>query len=202
MFRSIYRVDLPVSERTKKIDLNFWDLQAAGNKHVIDIHRCIFDIKSFGLDTMFGNKWRNIIVAQHKQNIRFLNFSQTQDVGANIISQGKDIALTYIACYYVLQGEITLGSLFAVQYILGMVSSPLTKLAYFLDQTQLAVISLQRIIAFNKQEEEVSKEKENASFIPLFKSLLLDNVSFKYIDGTMALKMSLYVYNLGRKSAS
>lgn len=183
----------------KKIDLNFWDLQAAGNKHVIDIHRCIFDIKSFGLDTMFGNKWRNIIVAQHKQNIRFLNFSQTQDVGANIISQGKDIALTYIACYYVLQGEITLGSLFAVQYILGMVSSPLTKLAYFLDQTQLAVISLQRIIAFNKQEEKVSKEKENASFIPLFKSLLLDNVSFKYIDGTMALRNVSLRLQLGQK---
>lgn len=183
----------------KKIDLNFWDLQSAGNKHVIDIHRCIFDIKSFGLDKMFGNKWRNIIVAQHKQNIRFLNFSQIQDVGANIISQGKDIALTYITCYFVLHGEITLGSLFAVQYILGLINSPLTKLAYFLDQTQLTVISLQRIIAFNKLEEEVSKEKENTSFIPLFKSLSFDNISFRYIDGTVALKNVSLCLQLGQK---
>lgn len=183
----------------KKIDLNFWDLQSAGNKHIIDIHRSIFDIKSFGLDAMFGNKWRNIIVAQHKQSIRFLNFSQMQDVGANIISQGKDIALTYITCYFVLQGEMTMGSLFAVQYILGMISSPLTKLAYFLDQTQLTTISLQRIIAFNKQEEEVGKEKENISFIPLFKSLSLDNVSFKYIDGTVALRNVSLRLQLGQK---
>lgn len=183
----------------KKIDLNFWDLQSSSNKHIVDIYRSIFDIKTFGLDTTFGNKWRSIIVAQHRQNIRYLNFSQMQDVGANVISQGKDIALTYIACYFVLKGEITLGGLFAIQYILGMISSPLTRLASFLDQTQLAVISLHRIIAFNKQEEEVNKEKENNSFIPRFKSLLLDDISFRYPDGTVALKNISLRIQLGQK---
>lgn len=183
----------------KKIDLNFWELQSSSNKHIIDIQRCIFDIKTFDLNTKFGNKWRNIIIAQHKQNIRYLNFSQMQDVGANIISQGKDIALTYITCYFVLQGEITLGGLFAIQYILGMISGPLTRLAYFLDQTQLAVISIQRMITFNKQEDEIEKEKENTSFIPLFKSVLLDNISFKYLDGTVALRGISLRMHLGQK---
>lgn len=183
----------------KKIDLNFWELQSACNKHIIDIQRCIFDIKIFGLDTKFGNKWRNIIVAQHKQNIRYLKFSQMQDIGANIISQGKDIALTYIACYLVLHGEMTLGSLFAIQYVLGMISSPLTKLAFFLDQTQLTIISLHRIITFNRQEEEVSKEKESLSFIPFFNSLQLENISFKYPSGTIALRNVSLRMQLGQK---
>lgn len=183
----------------KKIDLNFWELQSSSNKHIIDIQRCIFDIKTFGLETKFGNKWRNIIIAQHRQNIRYLNFSQMQDVGANIISQGKDIALTYITCYFVLQGKITLGGLFAIQYILGMISGPLTRLAFFLDQTQLAVISIERIIAFNKQEDEINKEKENTTFIPLFKSLLLENISFKYLDGTVALRGISLRMHIGQK---
>lgn len=183
----------------KKIDLDFWELQSSSNKHVIDIYKHMFDIKLFGLHERFENKWRSIIVDQHKQNIRFLKFSQMQDVGANIIAQGKDIALTYIACYFVLQGEITLGSLFAIQYLLGMISSPLAKLASFMDQTQLAVISINRIIAFNKQEEDVPKEKENWSFTPIIKYIVLDGIAFKYFEGTIALKNISLRMNIGQK---
>lgn len=192
-------MELFISKRAKKIDLNFWELQSLSNKHIIDIQRCIVDIKTSNLEVQFGNKWRNIIVGQHKQNIRYLKFTQIQEVGSNIISQGKDIALTYVACYFVLHGEMTLGSLFAIQYILGMISAPLTKLAYFFDQTQLTTISLQRIIAFNKQEEEVSLEKERISFIPTFSSVAFNNISFKYSDGTLALRNMSLRFQFGQK---
>ena len=109
----------------KKLDFKFWNIKSDNNKFLIQMYNHIVDIKGFNYYDQFLNQWRKNISALYKQNIDFLNFSQLQDVGGKILLQSKDLLLTYLSCSYVLEGQITLGTLFAIQYILGFLNSPL-----------------------------------------------------------------------------
>lgn len=172
----------------KNLDFKFWSLLSQNNKFIIEIAEHILDIKGFNYFNKFRNRWRNNIVEQHQQNIRFLKFSQIQEIGGNIIMQGKDIALTYISCYYVLNGKITMGTLFAIQYILGSLNAPLYKLSDFLNQSQLFMISLNRIFEFSKQINEIADDKKAISYIPRSKDISMMHVSFRYLDGTAGIR--------------
>jgi ATP-binding cassette, subfamily B, bacterial len=172
----------------KSLDFKFWTILSQNNKYLIEIVEHILDIKGFNYFDKFRNRWRNNIIEQHQQNIRFLKFSQLQDIGGNIIIQGKDIALTYISCYYVLNGKITIGTLFAIQYILGNLNAPLYKLSDFLNQSQLFMISLNRIFEFSKQPNEVPDNKKLISYMPISKNISIMNVFFRYQDGTIGIR--------------
>lgn len=185
----------------KKLDLRFWELLSQNNKCIIEVATHVTDIKGFNYDEKFSNRWRDNIIEQHRQNISYLYFSQIQEVGANIIMQGKDIALTFISCYYILNGDMTLGTLFAVQYILGNLNAPLYKLSDFFNQTQLASISLSRIFDYNQQPDEINNERSGNTFFPLSRDYSLSNVSYRYPDGTIGLRNLSLKIQYGKKIA-
>lgn len=172
----------------KKLDIRYYEILAQNNKKIIQLFTHITDIKGFEYQEKFQNQWRENIVAQHRQNIKFLKLSQIQDLGSNIILYGKDLALTYVSCYFVLSGKITIGMLFAIQYILGSLNAPLTRLVDFFNQTQLTNISLSRLFEYRKLENEVPETREMLYTTPKHKDIMLSGVSFRYPDGSFAIR--------------
>lgn len=187
-----------ISQR-KNIDLNFWDLQTKSQRHIVDLYNNIFDIKTYSLDDRYIQEWRKLNVSQYKQNIRFLNFTQIQEFGGAMLLQAKNITITFVSCFYVLEGELTLGSLFAIQYLNSLIDAPLFRISSFIDQSQLASISVARIIEYNKQEMGYEKANDKNRFIPRFKNITLKGVSFKYPNGDVALNSFSMTVNVGDK---
>lgn len=76
-------------------------------------------------------------------------------------------------------GEITLGAMLAIQYIIGQLNGPLQQLVGFIRTAQDASISLERLSEIHGTENEENLDVQKISVIPEG-DIILENVSFKY----------------------
>lgn len=184
-------------KQRKKLDYNFWNIKSTNNKIILQVFNNFVDIKCFSSSKRYLVKWKKNIFELFKQNMSFFYYSQTQEVGANIIIQSKNIILTYVGCKMVLQGNMTLGTLFAIQYIIGSLNTPLYQIADFFNQYQLVMISLGRIYAFNTLPDDSIKEK--LPFLPKSRNMIIRDVFFRYPDRTIGLQKINLFLQLGKK---
>ncbi len=115
-----------------------------------------------------------------KVNIKGLALGQYQEAGATLINQLKNIFITIVAASSVLKGDLTLGMMLSVQYINGQLNSPITQIILFLQTSQDAKLSLERLSEIHDKNDEEDKESELLSEIPKSKEIKIDNLSFKY----------------------
>lgn len=172
-------------KKRKELDFDFWKIKSDNNKLLINISNTMFDIKGFGYENNMLERWRSNIGMLLNQNMRFLHFSQIQDVGTKVILQSVTLVMIYLSCFYVFEGEMTLGSLFAVMYIIGMLNTPLQHIGESFNQFQLAIISLQRLCSFNLMEADSDKY---LSTFPRSRDLILQNIAFRYPGSGWILK--------------
>ena len=71
-----------------------------------------------------------------------MTLSQTQEVGALFIDQGKNVIISFMAAIAVINGDISIGIMMSLQYIIGQLNAPITQFISFLQSTQDAKISL------------------------------------------------------------
>lgn len=96
------------------------------------------------------------------------------------VNQLKGILITYLSAKAVISGDLTLGGMVAIQYIVGMVSSPVEQLLGFIQSYQDAKISLERINEIYGEEEEEPVEQEWLRELPADKGIVLGGVTFRY----------------------
>ncbi|MFA8298534.1 MAG: peptidase domain-containing ABC transporter [Hyphomicrobiales bacterium] len=125
-------------------------------------------------------EWEKIQAALFKVNIKGLGLSQYQEAGGMVFNQGKNILITFIAARAVVEGEMTLGMMMAVQYILGQLNSPIQQMIGFVREMQDAKISLERLGEIHDKEDEENQEDIKQDFLPEEKSISIDNISFQY----------------------
>lgn len=184
----------------RNIDVSIWGTQTKCNRHIIQSYDSAVDIKMNNLMGHFSVRWNQLVAMLHRQQLALFRFSQVQDALSNLIIQSKDILITYLSCSYVLDGNLTLGSLFAIQYLSGMLNGPLLKLVMFMDQSQIAQISLQRMSVFNNQPDEVEANKYGIGvFVPRHQHITFDQLSYRYPDGTVALRAFTMRFAHGQK---
>jgi ATP-binding cassette, subfamily B, bacterial len=105
---------------------------------------------------------------------------QIQRAGAAFINEGKNILISVIAATAVIQGQMSLGMMLAVQYIIGHMNAPLESLVQFLLAWQEAKISLERLNEIHEKPEEDDPNVPSVTVLPDGGDLLLDRVSFRY----------------------
>jgi len=123
-------------------------------------------------------QWAHIQARLFRANVRALAIVQYQDAGALFINQLKDIFITFMAARAVIGGELTLGMMLAIQYIVGQMNAPLSQLISFIRAAQDARISLERMSEIHELAEEAGGEY--ADVLPSSGDLQVENVSFQY----------------------
>ena len=131
----------------------------------------------------FKNKeWQKIQDKLLEINSRVLKLTQFQIGGFEIINQFKNIIVTYISAICVIKGEMSLGELMAISFILGQMISPLNSITTFFYSLQDAKLSLKRL-----SEVQYHEDEENENLVPLPKTDLtnktginIKNISFQY----------------------
>ncbi|MGM9512566.1 peptidase domain-containing ABC transporter [Larkinella sp. GY13] len=155
-------------------------LSAQTQSNLIQLVTGIQEIKLNNAEHLKRWQWENLQVRQFKLSIKGLALEQYQQTGALFLNEGKNIIITFLAATAVVQGQMSLGSMMALQYIVGQLNSPVEQLIHFVQQWQDARISLERL---NEVHQEPDEEPGNQSFIttlPENKTLALRNVSFTY----------------------
>lgn len=164
----------------KKMDFEFFALKSKNNSHWIELLTHIEEIKNNNYEQGKRWSWERIQVKLYRINLRILKINQIDSVGSNLISTLSDIALTFLTVYFVIEGEITLGMMIAVQYILGQLKSPLSAIIQFISSYQTAYISFIRINESSSIPDEQVEKNIYHRKLPERKSLILKNVYYKY----------------------
>lgn len=125
-------------------------------------------------------EWEGIQAALFKLNFKALSLNQYQQAGAFFINEGKNIFLTYLVATSVLEGQLTLGAMVAIQYIIGQLNSPVEQLISFTQQAQDAKISLERLNEIHQQEDEEPINKQFSKSLPANSTITFRNFSFTY----------------------
>lgn len=123
--------------------------------------------------------WERIQARLFKVQLRGLSLDQAQDGGAVLINELKNTAITFLAVKLVIDGQLTLGMLLAVQYILGQLNSPLAQLIAFVHSAQDARISLERLGEIHDRPDEEAREGQLHQ-LPERRAISLRGVEFSY----------------------
>jgi len=125
-------------------------------------------------------EWEHLQAGLFKFSIKTLSLNQIQQSGAFFINEGKNIFITFLVAKAVIDGQLTLGGMMAIQYIVGQINSPIEQMLIFIQQLQDAKISLERLNEIHKMEDEEPADKTFLHELPSDKTISLNKVSFTY----------------------
>ncbi len=164
----------------RKINYESFHLSAKENNATLQLVHGMQEIKLHGAEHLKRWEWENIQAAIFKLTFKKLSYGQVQQAGGLLISQGKDIILTFLVAKLVVEGKLTFGAMLAIQYILGQLSSPVEQLIGFFQSAQDAKISLERLNEIHQLTEEEDTSKEYIRELPENMSIELSDFTFTY----------------------
>lgn len=166
-------------EKRKELDYKKFAQVSQEQSKVIELINGMQEIKMHNAERQKRWGWEFLQVKLFKVGIKSLSLEQWQSVGGNFINQMKDILVTFLSAKLVLSGNLTLGMMLSVQYIIGQLNNPLLQLIDFIKQTQDAKISLERLGEIHNRADEERKSEQYVTDIPQ-KDIELNNLSFRY----------------------
>jgi len=138
------------------------------------------DIKLGNCEKQKRWQWEQIQVRLFKISIKGLAIGQVQQVGSVFFSQLTNIIVTFIAAQSVVSGDITIGMMMSITYIIGQLSAPIDQFIGFAQSYQDASISLERLNEIHGKEDEDQVSATKLTSLPQQKSLSIDRLSFSY----------------------
>ncbi|WP_299098769.1 peptidase domain-containing ABC transporter [uncultured Winogradskyella sp.] len=148
---------------------------------VIELINGMQEIKLHNAEKQKRWSWEFVQARLFKVSIEGLALEQYQSVGSGFINEVKNILITVLSAKLVIDGDITLGMMLAISYIVGQLNSPIAQLINFIREVQDAKISLDRLSEIHNKEDEEQQDTEKITDIPLEANLELSKVSFRYI---------------------
>jgi ATP-binding cassette subfamily B protein len=125
-------------------------------------------------------EWENIQAGIFRINIKSLTLHQYQQVGALFFNEIKNVLILVFAAFQVIHGNLTLGTLVAISYILGQLSGPLEQMIEFLHTTQDAKLSLERLGEIHNKTDEEPVEGTFVNELPEKRDITVSDLSFQY----------------------
>jgi ATP-binding cassette, subfamily B, bacterial len=184
----------------KRQELNFslFKQMSENQQTLIELMEAVPEIKLQGSEDKRRSKWNLLQFKLFKLNVRTLAISQYQDMGGMFIAQLKDIIIAFIAAKAVIDGNMTLGMMMSVQYIVGQANAPFHQLIGFMRSAQDAKLSLERLSEIhNIQDEE--QPYVNALYtnvdLPKNRDINIRNLDFSYdaLSDNVLKDINLYI---------
>ncbi|MDM7918885.1 MAG: ATP-binding cassette domain-containing protein, partial [Methanosarcina sp.] len=164
----------------KKLDWEYFGLISQNQSYWVETVGAIQDIKVNNYEKQKRWKWEAIQAKLYKVNLKVLNITNMQNLGAQFIQSIKNLAITFYCALAVINGEITFGVMISTQFIIGMLNAPLTQFVGFIVSAQYAKISFLRINEIHQLEDEEDNFSTGQLNLIENRSLSIRNVSFQY----------------------
>jgi ATP-binding cassette subfamily B protein len=164
----------------RKLDYKRFEAASKENSATMQLIHAIQDIKLNNAEQLRRNEWERLQTNVFKFSFSNLSINQIQQTGAFFLNDGKNILITFFAAKAVIEGQLSLGAMIAIQYIIGQLNSPIEQLIGFSQQAQEARISLERLNDIQRLEDEEPTGKSFLRQLPADKSITISNLSFTY----------------------
>ena len=167
-------------KRRRKLDYMRFQEAANNQSNIVQLIGGMQDIKLNNCEKQKRWEWERIQAKLFKVSVKSLTLGQTQEVGGTFIDQTKNVVISFIAASAVIDGEMTLGMMMAMQYIIGQLNAPISQFIGFVQATQDAKISLERLNEINDKKDEETEEEGLIREIPENADIVFRNVVFQY----------------------
>lgn len=167
--------------KRKQLDYLYFEKQAANNNKTLQFITGMQEIKLQDCEQRRRWEWEDAQADLFDANMKSLKLQQTQEAGSIFINETKNIIITVLAATAVINNEMTLGMMLAVQYIIGQLNAPVEQLLNFIYSMQDVSISLERINEIHEKPNEASIAGALTSFDhPSGCDIKLNDVVFRY----------------------
>lgn len=166
--------------RRKVIDYELFEQQSTNNNRTYEFITSMQEIKLQDCERRKCKEWETVQHDLFRVQQKSLKLQQTQEAGSICINEIKNMVITVVAAASVIHGDITLGMMLAIQYIIGQLNSPVEQLMQFFYSLQDVKISLERINEIHLMKDENGKEGLKKQVEDASEGITLRHVDFKY----------------------
>ncbi|WP_431164573.1 peptidase domain-containing ABC transporter [Tenacibaculum halocynthiae] len=170
-------------KKRKELDYKRFSQVSQEQSKVIELINGMQEIKLHNAERRMRWNWEYVQARLFKVATKSLALEQTQSVGSNFINELKNMFITILSAKLVIDGQITLGMMMAISYIVGQLNGPIVQLINFMRDVQDAQISIDRLGEIHNMEDEEKPEDEKVTHIPEKEPIKLNNISFRYTGG-------------------
>ena len=166
--------------RRRELDYKRFTKLSENQSKLIQIINGMQEIKLNNYEKEKRWEWERVQAGLFKVSVKSLALQQYQDAGSVFINETKNILIIIISATAVVKGELTLGMMLAIQYIIGQLNSPLRQLIQFMHNAQDAKISLERLAEIHDKKDEADADASYVKSLPVNKSITISNLVFQY----------------------
>lgn len=167
-------------KKRKEIDYKRFNVASANQSNVYQLITGMQEIKLNNCEKQKRWEWERIQAKLFRVSVRGLMLNQNQMAGSMLINQIKNILISFIAAKGVVEGNMTLGMMMAIQYIIGQLNGPINEFIGFIQAGQDAKISLERLGEIHQHDDEENPEIQKNYELPARKDISISQVSFHY----------------------
>lgn len=168
-------------KRRKKLDYEMFDCRTDNQNRTIQFLTFMQEIKLQSCEHRRLEEWEK---CQHNLfgiQLQNMNLQQTQEAGSVFINELKNIFITVSAAMAVINANLSLGAMLAIQYIVGQLNSPVNQIMGFVYAIQDVKISLERINEIHNTRNEEERDSEHLDrFETDNREISISSLDFKY----------------------
>ena len=167
----------------RELDIKRFNQASNEQNKIIQLIQGMQDIKLNNCEKQKRWEWEHVQVNLFRISVKGLTIGQIQQVGTTFFTQTTHIIITFIAAKTVVEGQMTLGMMMSLAYIIGQMSAPIGDFINFVQALQDAKISLERLNEIHAQKDEELDIGSKISILPKDKSIRISHLRFSY-DGS------------------
>jgi len=167
-------------KKRRLLDYTYFEQRAKNQSKTMQMLNGMQEIKLQHCERRRRWEWEDIQADLFQTNIRSMKLQQSQEAGSILINEVKNIVITIIAATSVIHGNLSLGMMLAVQYIIGQLNAPVEQFVQFIYSWQDVQISLERMSEIRQREEEETPERSVTAFVGEQRDIKIENLTFQY----------------------
>ena len=162
------------------LDIRRFNQSAGEQNKLIQLIQGMQEIKLNNCEKQKRWEWERIQVRLYKIGIKGLTVGQIQEAGSAFFTQGTNIIISFLAAKSVVDGQMTLGMMMSLTYIIGQVTAPISQFVDFMRDYQDARISLERLNEIHRRHDEDFGLTSKLRTLPEIRDITVENVYFSY----------------------
>jgi ATP-binding cassette, subfamily B, bacterial len=163
----------------RQLDYTNFRLNSENHNLVNEIIYGMVEIKINNAQDKKVGQWQELQKRIFSLKKKILNLGVYQSIGVQLLTQIKNVVITFLCALWVVNGELTLGTMLSIGYITGLLANPIDSLANFSHAAQEAQLAFSRLDEIRSRDDEVKPGQKVLSAGP-YKRVTFNNVSFKY----------------------
>lgn len=167
-------------KKRAELDFKRFDESSQSQTSLVQIINGVKEIKVNNSQRKNRWKWEQIQISLFKTSLSSLALAQYQSIGSGFINELKNILITFLSATAVVNGEITLGMMLSIQYIVGQLNLPLSNFIGFIQVWQDAKISIERLLQVHTKSDEDELKDDKIKELPKNKNIIIKDLSFRY----------------------